>query len=102
MKKIEFEESSGNVYADLGLPDAEELLVKSELSIKVEKIIRSRKLTQKQAASLLGMTQAQVSNMFRGNFRGISEAKMMDCLVRLGRDKLPNRSNDSISKVTDP
>ncbi|MCW7548704.1 helix-turn-helix domain-containing protein [Photorhabdus sp. APURE] len=49
-------------------------------------IIKSRRLTQEKAAQLLGMTQPRLSNMLRGQFRGISEAKMLDCLNRLGRD----------------
>lgn len=78
--------SSGNVYADLGRNDAEEILVKAQLATTIGNIIKSRQLTQQQAAKLLGMTQPKLSNMLRGQFRGISEAKMMECLTRLGRD----------------
>jgi predicted XRE-type DNA-binding protein len=83
---IEIEEGSTNVYADLGFPDAEEMLVKSRLATKIGEIIRRRHLTQTQAAEVLGMTQPKLSNMLRGQFRGISESKMLDCLARLGRD----------------
>jgi len=82
----EIEKSSGNVYANLGLPDAEEMLVKARLAAKIGEIIKHRHLTQQQAAEILGMPQSKISNMLRGNFRGISEAKMIDCLNRLGRD----------------
>lgn len=83
---IEVEESSGNVYADLGLPDAEEMLIKAQLAVKIGDIIKKRKLTQKEAAKLMGLSQAKVSDMGRGRFRGISQAKMLECLAKLGRN----------------
>lgn len=84
MSKIE--KGSMNVYADLGIADAEEMLVKAQLAAKIGEIIKLRKLTQSQASSLLGMPQPKLSNMLRGRFRGISEAKMLECLTLLGRD----------------
>jgi len=84
MSKIEH--GSTNVYVDLGLENAEEMLVKAQLATKVGEIIKRRKLTQVQAAELLGMTQPKLSNLLRGQFRGISEAKMLECLTRLGRN----------------
>ena len=83
---IEIEESSGNVYADLGMPDADEMLVKAQLASKIGEIIKGKKLSQQEAADVLGISQPKLSNMLRGRFRGISEAKMLDCLVRLGRN----------------
>lgn len=83
---IEIAKSTGNVYADLGSPDAGEMLVKARLATKIGEIIRHRHLTQQQAAEILGMPQPKLSNMLRGQFRGISEAKMLECLNRLGRD----------------
>lgn len=80
------EEGSGNVYADLGRTDASEMLIKARLAEKIGGIIKARHLTQVQAAEILGLPQPKVSDMLRGKFRGISEAKMMDCLLRLGRD----------------
>ncbi len=82
----EIEASIGNVYADLGIADAQEMLVKAQLAAAIGNIIKSRRLTQSDAAKLLGMTQPKLSNLLRGQFRGISEAKMMECLTRLGRD----------------
>jgi len=82
----EIEKSSGNVYADLGLPDAEEMFVKARLATKISEIIKHRHLTQQEASKILGMPQSKISNMCRGNFRGISEAKMIECLNHLGRD----------------
>ena len=84
MSKIE--QGSTNVYADLGLENVEEMLIKAQLATKIGEIIKRRKLTQVQAAELLGMTQPKLSNLLRGQFRGISEAKMLECLTRLGRN----------------
>lgn len=83
---VEIEKSSGNVYADLCMPDAEEMQVKCQLSMKIEEIIKSRGWTQQQAAEVLGMPQPKLSKMLRGQFRGISQTKMLECLNLLGRD----------------
>lgn len=80
------EVGSTNVYADLGLPAAEEMQVKAILAAKIAEIIKHRHLTQVQAAQILGMPQPKLSGMLRGKFRGVSEAKMLDCMNRLGRD----------------
>ncbi|OXC71704.1 helix-turn-helix domain-containing protein [Caballeronia sordidicola] len=82
----DYEESSGNVYSDLGSADAEEMLVKAQLASKIGEIIKGRRWTQQQAAEVLGMTQPKLSNLLRGQFRGVSEAKMLECLAKLGRD----------------
>ena len=82
----EIEKGSANVYADLGIPNPGEMLVKAQLAAKIAEIIKQRRMTQVQAAELLGMPQPKLSNMLRGRFRGISEAKMLDCLTSLGRD----------------
>ena len=84
MSKIEI--SSGNVYADLGDSQADEMLVKARLAFKIGEIIKQRHLTQVEAADLLGLTQPKLSGLLRGQFRGVSEAKMLECLNRLGRD----------------
>ena len=78
-------EESKNVYEQLGFPDAEEMLVKAQLVVKIAEILKERGWSQQQAAKVLGLTQPKLSKMLRGQFRGISEIKMMDCLVRLGR-----------------
>ena len=83
---IDIEEGSANVYDDLRRPDAAEMQVKALLAAKIGEIIKHRHLTQAQASEILGIPQPKVSAMLRGQFRGISEAKMLDCLNRLGRD----------------
>jgi len=82
----EFHISSGNVFADLCLPDAESLKVKSGLVCEITKAIRDRNLTQKDAAQRMGLTQPKVSALLRGDFTNFSERKLMDCLNRLGYD----------------
>ena len=83
---IEITKGSGNVYADLHNPDAASMLIKAQLATKIADIIRRRKLTQQMAAKLIGLPQPKLSEMLRGNFRGISEVKMIECLNNLGRD----------------
>jgi predicted XRE-type DNA-binding protein len=83
---LEIEEGSGNVYQDLQMADAETMYVKAQLANKISDIIRRRRLTQQQAALTLGIPQPTLSNMLRGRFRDISEAKMLECLNRLGQD----------------
>jgi len=82
----DIERSSGNIYTDLGLPDADEMLVKAHLATKIGEIIQRNHWTQQEASKRLGMPQSKISHMLRGNFRGISEAKMIACLNLLGRD----------------
>jgi predicted XRE-type DNA-binding protein len=83
---IKIEESTGNVYADLGMANAAALLVKAQLASKIGEIIKLRKWSQQQAAEVLGIPQSKLSKMLRGQFRGISEVKMLECLARLGRN----------------
>ncbi len=74
------------MYADLQMPDAEAMYVKARLASKIGDIISHRHLTQQQAAVILGITQPKLSGLLRGQFRGVSEAKIIECLNRLGRD----------------
>ena len=83
---IKEQQSSGNVYADLGLADAEKLKIKTGLVIEIRKAIRRMGFTQQAAAKYLGLTQPKVSDMMRGDFSNLSERKLMDCLNRLGYD----------------
>jgi len=83
---VEVQRSSGNVYADLGLPDAERLKIKTDLVVEIRKAMRRVGLTQQAAAKRMGITQPKVSDMMRGDFSNLSERKLMDCLNRLGYD----------------
>lgn len=80
------EESSGNVYADLGYADSDGMLVKAQLAAKIAEIVQRRALTQTRAAEILGLTQPKVCALLKGRFRGFSEHRLMECLTRLGRD----------------
>jgi len=82
----EFETGTGNVYADLGHARADAMLVKAQLASKIGEVIRARGLTQREAADALGLTQPKLSQLLRGQFRGISESKMLHGLARLGRN----------------
>ena len=83
---IEIEMSSGNVFADLGLPDAEKLKIKSGLVIEITRAVRRLGLTQEEAGRRMGIAQPKVSAMMRGDFANLSERKLMECLNRLGYD----------------
>jgi predicted XRE-type DNA-binding protein len=83
---VKVERSSGNVFADLGLPDADKLKVKSGLVIEITKAIHRLGLTQQQAAERMGISQPKVSGLLKGDFANLSERKLMDCLNRLGYD----------------
>jgi len=83
---MKLQKSAGNVYADMELADAAALLVKARLAANICELISRRGLTQVQAAGLLCIAQPKVSAIVNGRFRGISEAKLMECLNRLGKD----------------
>lgn len=86
MEDIKIEKSSGNVFADLGLDEPEERLVKADLALKISQIINKRHLSQVQAAELLGITQPKVSAILNGHLRGFSLEKLMLLMVALDRD----------------
>ena len=75
-----------NVYADLGYADSAEMQRKSTLAGEIARAIKARRLTQADAAVLLGIDQSKVSRITRGQFRGISEAKLLELVAKLGRD----------------
>lgn len=86
IKGIEVEMSSGNVFADLGLPNAEKLKIESGLVIEIRKAVRRLGLSQEETGRRMGLPQPKVSRLFRGEFVNVSERKLMDCLNRLGYD----------------
>ena len=80
------EKSSGNIFADIGFANDQEMLVKANLALKISEIITQRRLTQMEAALVLGIPQPKLSKLLRGQFHGVSETKMLECLNKLGRD----------------
>lgn len=85
-KGIPVEQSSGNVFADLGLPNPEERLAKADLAIAIAREIEARDLTQAEAADLLGVAQPDISNLKRGRLSGYSIERLTRLLNVLGRD----------------
>ncbi len=85
-KSVPVEQSSGNVFADLGLKNPEELMAKAELVQRIADIIAERKLTQARAAKLLGIDQPKVSALLRGKLDGFSTDRLFRFLNALGRD----------------
>ena len=88
MKKSQpkVEVGSGNIFADLGLPDADDMLLKSTIVIELRRLIQERKLTQTAAAKLIGIGQADLSKILRGHFRGYSEARLLRMLTAFDQD----------------
>ena len=80
------EEGSGNVFADIGMPNPEEALVKAKLSIAIERIIDERHLTQAEAAHVLGIDQPKVSALIRGRLEGFSVERLFRFLNKLDWD----------------
>ena len=85
-EKIEYEESSGNVFKDLGLPNPEERLVKARLSSMIYDIIEERGMTQVKAAKILGISQLKVSALRNGRLSGFSIEQLFLILRKLDRD----------------
>ena len=83
---VKIERGSGNVFADLGLPDAEERLAKAELAQRIATLIDAEGLTQTQAAARLGIDQPKVSMLTRGRLKDFFVERLMGLLVLLGRD----------------
>ena len=86
MPNREFTPSSGNVFADLNLAHADDLLAKAELAAKIIAEIQRRRLTQSQAAAILGIDQPKVSALKQGKLSGFSIERLMRLLLALGRD----------------
>lgn len=84
--RIAHEQGSGNVFADVGLPNADEHLVKAKLVHKIDMLMRERGLKQVEAARLFGAKQPDVSKMLRGDFRQFSVERLLRFLVALGQD----------------
>ncbi len=77
---------SGNVFADLGLPSAEERLAKAALAVRIGQAIHSQRLTQAQAARRLSVDQPKISRLLRGQLSGFSTERLLHFLTILGRD----------------
>ncbi len=85
-KKIGIKKGSGNVFADLGVPEANEALAKAEIARRIIELLESRHLTQVAAAELLGVDQPKVSALKHGRLEGFSTDRLFKFLNALGRD----------------
>jgi len=85
-KKVRVEQGSGNVFADLALPHAEQELLKARLTLQIHKIIKTRGLTQAKAGELLGIKQPYVSALMRNRAGMFSVERLMEFLTGLGQD----------------
>jgi predicted XRE-type DNA-binding protein len=83
-KNTPVHESSGNVFADLGIEKSEEYLAKSELAAEILRIVQRRRLTQAEASELLGIQQPKVSALLRGRLDGFSTERLLRFINRLG------------------
>jgi len=81
-----YTKGSGNVYEDLGFPDAEERLAKAKLAMRIESVIEQRKLKQAEAAELLGINQPKISALMNGRLEGFSMERLIHFLSLLSQD----------------
>jgi predicted XRE-type DNA-binding protein len=85
-KNVGHEVGSANVFADIGLPNAEHHLIKAQLVLKIDGLMKRQGLKQAEAAKLFGVKQPDISKMLRGDFRQFSVERLMRFLVALGQD----------------
>jgi len=85
-KKTKITRGSGNIFADLGLPNPEQELLKAQLSLHIYRIVKQRGLTQAQAAAVLGIKQPHVSALMRNRAGNFSVGRLMEFLTALGQD----------------
>ncbi len=86
VRKVKVEVGSGNIFADLGLPDANTHFLKAQIVSEIYRLANERRLTQAQAGKLMGISQPEVSRMFKGNFREYSIDRLMGFLTSFDRD----------------
>ena len=102
-KRIEFEEGSGNIFADLALEDAGELYTRAQIGVHIFKILKDKRLKQREIASLLGIAQPDVSHLMNGHFSRFTTDKLLDFLKRLNRkvkiEVSPHRKGEPYQQV---
>jgi predicted XRE-type DNA-binding protein len=102
MSRTIIRRSSGNVYQDLGLPNAEEMQAKAALVSRLVSILNNKKWTQEKAAEVLGIPQSKISLLSRGHFSGFSLGKLMKLLNRLNQDieiRVKDRSHSAKHQI---
>lgn len=103
-KKIKFEKSSGNVFADLGLKDSDELFARAQIGFCVHKIINDKNLKQKEIGAVLGIAQSDVSHLMNGHYSRFTTDKLLDFLKRLDRKVTiriaPHRAGEPYQEIS--
>jgi predicted XRE-type DNA-binding protein len=103
-RKAKVETGSCNIFADLGLPDAENHFLKAQIVSKIYRLANQRKLTQARAGKLMGISQPEVSRMFKGNFREYSIDRLMGFLTSFDRDVeiivKPHKKDGKAGRIT--
>ena len=98
-----FEQSSGNVFADLGFENAEEMFTRGKIGIHVLRLLQQRNLKQREISELLGIPQPEVSHLMKGEFQRFSEGKLLIFLKRLDTEitlHLRSRNGENQSTET--
>ena len=103
-RKVKVEVGSGNVFADLGLPDADTHFLKAKIVSEIYRIATDRKLTQVQVGKKLEISQPEVSRMFKGHFREYSIERLMEFLTSFDRDVeivvRPHKKAGKVGRIT--
>jgi predicted XRE-type DNA-binding protein len=103
-RSIKVEKASRNIFAEFGLPDAEDLLLKSKIVVELHRLIKERRLTQTRAAKLIGVSQPDLSNLLHGRLRGYSTERLMRMLTALNQDVeitvRPHRKAGEAGRIT--
>ena len=103
-RKVKIVRGSGNIFADLGLPDAETHFLKAQIVAEIYRLTNERELTQSQAGKLMGISQPEVSRMFKGTFREYSIDRLMGFLTAFDRDVeivvRPHKKTGKSGKIT--
>ena len=104
MRKTKVEKGSGNIFADLGFPDAETHFLKAQIVAEIYRLANERKLTQTEAGRLMGISQPEVSRMFKGNFREYSVERLIGFLTVFDRDveivARPHKKSGKMGRIT--
>lgn len=102
-RQIAFEEGSGNVFADLGLEDADELFARAKLGFSVYQILQGKNLRQREIAALLNIAQPDVSHLMNGHFSRFTTDKLLEFLKRLDQkvtiEIRPHRQGEPYQEV---
>ena len=84
-RKIKFEKGSGNVFADLGLKDSDELFARAQIGFCVHRIVKDKNLKQREISAVLGIAQSDVSHLMNGHYSRFTTDKLLEFLKRLDR-----------------